>query len=211
MLYTLNQQTYMGKKFLKRIMTKKVLVLVLIGILSILMAIVIYLKDERDSSIELFKLVLSSIGGFGIVSATILNVWNALDTSKNNLKQMEFQKIENSIKYLERWDSDILLKARDYTRNVSKRRANITDIQLLNEIKNDKFDYEKYVILIFNFWEEIYLSIENNRVDEEILKRGFREIYLTQYSDFEVWLKDTGKKYKEMSKNLEEFQKMWFN
>ena len=98
-------------------MTKKVLVLVLIGILSILMAIVIYLKDERDSSIELFKLVLSSIGGFGIVSATILNVWNALDTSKNNLKQMEFQKIENSIKYLERWDSDILLKARDYTRN----------------------------------------------------------------------------------------------
>ena len=200
-------------------MSKKIWVLVGIGLLWIFGTIYILLNAKTVSARELFNLAFTSIGGFGIVSATILNVWNALDTSRNNLKQFEFQRIENSIKYLERWDSNLLVDARNYTRLVNRKRSNLKDelersqanTALLNELKNDEWDYEKYVILIFNFWEEIYLSIETNRVDEGILKRAFREVYLNQYDDFEIWIKDTGKKYKEMSKNLKIFYTKWSN
>ena len=83
----------MNKKELKlRRMTKKVWVLVGIGLLWIFGTIYVSVNAKTVSTRELINLAFSSIGGFGIVSATILNVWNALDTSRNNLNGLKIQR-----------------------------------------------------------------------------------------------------------------------
>ena len=191
--------------------TSKIGVLAGIGFLWIFGTVYFLPNVKTASTKQLIDLAFSSIGGFGIVSATILNVWNALDTSRNNLKQIEFQKVENSIKYLERWDTELLFNAREFARSIESRRAKMADADLKTEINsNDK--YQGYVILIFNFWEEIYLSIESGLTDEAILKRAFARLYLTQYHNFKVWIeesKDEG--YQEMANNLEKLETRWKN
>ncbi len=147
----------MNKKELKLKLTKKIYFVVVIGLLWIFGTIYFLPSAQAVSTREKIKLIFSSIGGFGIVCATVLNVWNSLDVSRNNLKQIEFKKIENSMKYLERWDSTIIFQARNYTRQVNQQRSKIQDnhqrliydANLLEEIKHPALlEAKKYTELL---------------------------------------------------------------
>jgi len=151
----------------------------------------IYGKVHDD--IENIKIILLSLGGFGVVSATLLNIWNSWDASSNVLSQIKFAQIDNSFKYLERWESEPLKSARNLTRKIKKEKLRTTDEELLKHITEDE-ELERSVITMFNFWESMYYAIEKKRVDEDILREAFSDTYCDIRDRFGVWLKDIEEK-----------------
>ena len=47
---------------------------------------------------------------------------------------------------------------------------------------------ERSVITMFNFFEEMELSILRNRVDEQILRAAFEQLYVGIYDRFLPWI-----------------------
>jgi len=166
--------------------------------------------DSTKPAIDIMKFTFISLGGYGVISATLINIWNAWDTSKNISNKIKFDITENSFKYFERWDSPSLKEARDLTRKIKKDASKWSDDELLKKIK-DCESTERSVITTFNFWEEIYKSINVNRVDPDLLKESFGEVYCDMYSRFKVWRDD--KKNNNGSGNamkaLDELNKLW--
>lgn len=77
---------------------------------------------------------------------------------------------------------------------------------LLDKIKND-LDLEHSLIMTFNFWEQVFLSIKKERVDNSILEIAFKDIYIDMHKRFEVWI---NKSYSETAKGtLKELKELW--
>lgn len=146
------------------------------------------------------RLIFVSIGGYGILSATVLNIWNAWDASRIQQERMNFDKIDNSFEYLKRWDSPSLKEARDLTREIKKEKSKLSDDTLMEKIQSD-VNIERSVITTFNFWEEIYRSIEHGRVKSGILKDAFGEIFCDMYERFKPW-RESMKKNKGNQKGM---------
>ena len=132
------------------------------------------------------KTIVMSLAGYGVLCTTTLTIWNAWETSKNFSEKIDFDKTENSFKYTERWDSSSLKEARDLTRSLKKVEKEMSPQELLQKI-NECDATERSVITMFNFWEEIYRSIEAKRVNEAILKDFFGEVYCDIYERFKTW------------------------
>ena len=166
--------------------------------------------DLEKPAIDSMKYVFISLGGYGVVSATLINIWNTWDASKNISDKIKFDITENSFKYFERWDSPSLKEARDLTRQIKKDINKWSDDELLKKIKECE-STERSVITAFNFWEEIYKSITVNRVDPELLKESFGEVYCDMYVRFKVWREDKKKNNGSSNamKALDELNKLW--
>jgi len=166
--------------------------------------------DLTKPTEEIMKLIFISLGGYGVVSATLINIWNAWDTSKSLADKIEFDKTENSFKYFERWDNQSLKEARDLTRKIKKDVSTLSDDDLLNKINNNE-SIERSVITMFNFWEEIYKSIDEKRVNADLLKETFGSIYCDIYTRFKVWREDkkTNNENYHGMEVLDKLNKLW--
>ncbi len=165
--------------------------------------------DFTGDTKDVLTLIFVSLGGYGVIAATFLNIWNAWDSTKHLSDKMEFDRTENSFKYFERWDNQSLKEARDLTRQIKKDINNWSDDELLKKIKNCE-STERSIITMFNFWEEIYKSIVANRVDAELLKISFSEVYCDMYIRFKVWREDKKSNGSEnITKSLDALNKLW--
>lgn len=170
----------------------------------------IAMVHPTTGSLETIKFIVISLAGFGVISSTFLNIWNAWEASQNLNDKISFDKTENSFNYIERWDNESLRAARDLSRNVKKQKRDLSDTSLLTEIRESE-STERSVITLFNFWEEIHKSILHDRVNEKVLKDGFGQIYCDMYDRFKVWRDDMKKKgdnVKGMTA-LDELYEMW--
>lgn len=165
---------------------------------------------DSKSTLETIRFIVISLGGYGVISATFLNIWNAWDASKNITDKIQFDKTENSFRYFERWDNQSLKDARDLTRQIKKSKSTLSDDELLKKIQECEAT-ERSVITMFNFWEEIHKSIVSNRVNSEMLKDAFGDIYCDMYSRFKVWREDIKKNDNNTKgmKALDELNKLW--
>ena len=143
--------------------------------------------QDGKELIEAIKTALLMIGGFGVVISIVYQAEAMLVNSKQISKKIEFDKIENSFELLKDWDNSSLLEARKYTRKIKKERTQISDEELLKKIKDD-LDLEHSLVMTFNFWEQIFLSIQKDRVDNSILETAFKDIYIDMHKRFEVWI-----------------------
>ena len=165
---------------------------------------------DLSNQLEAMKTIVMSLAGFGVLCTTTLTIWNAWETSKNFSEKINFDKIENAFRFTERWDSNSLKEARDLTRKIKKDKPNMSDVDLFEKIYGCEAT-ARSVITMFNFWEEIYRSILAGRVNEQILKGFFGEVYCDVYERFTVWREDTKKKgnYTEAVKSWDALYKMW--
>lgn len=104
--------------------------------------------DSTKPAIDIMKFIFISLGGYGVVSATLINIWNAWDTSKNISDKIRFDIIENSFKYFERWDNPSLREARDLTRQIKKDISKWSDDDLLKKIKECESTERSVIIRI---------------------------------------------------------------
>ena len=157
---------------------------------------------------ELAKLIFLSFGAYGIITATYFTVQNSLESAKDVKAKIDFDKKQNSMNIIERWDLPVLKEARDFTRNMIDAHQQIVPNVLLNKI-NSKEELKNSVITTFNFWETMYLAISYEYVNEELLKTAFKETYFIMYETFKIWIEDLNTDYPKMKENLDKFYERW--
>ncbi len=155
------------------------------------------------------KFMFESIAALGVMFTALLTSFNTLEatqkgedtaarerkladdrfTHEQNLAeaQRNFDRVENAFLYFERWDSPSLKDARNFTRELGKIDVNLTPAQKLDLITKDQ-NLERSVITMFNFFEEIYMSIEANRVSGQYMKEAFADAYRPMHARFLDWI-----------------------
>jgi hypothetical protein len=174
---------------------------------------------------EMMKFLSFWFAGFGVIYSSLLTSFNALDSAQAMQRKTDFDKTENSFHYMERWDSPSIKEARDATR-VTEGAADQTKSpkQVIFEIdgpekgepdarsdveKEKQRNLHRSVVSMFNYFQEIELSIQKGRVNEEVLKQAFAETYVNIHGRFKPWL-DKSKKNDESGFNdLEALNTRW--
>ncbi|MFO0821009.1 MAG: nucleotide-binding protein [Pirellulales bacterium] len=108
------------------------------------------------------------------------------------------ERIENSFRLLEKWDSSELQSARSVTRAVRSKRAELGDKQLLELVDGPLGEGPKTeeqhrlttaVIALFNFFEFLAISLRFQRIEESIVKESLSGAFFGIYDRFLPWLR----------------------
>ncbi len=132
---------------------------------------------------EVSKFVFLSISAFGVLFSTLLSSFNSLEATQHVEDKIRFDRVENSFAYMQQWDSGHLLQARDLIREIAKQKNALSQEEIGKRFSSN-VALERSVVNVFNFVEEIYMSIASGRVDETLLKDAFREVFQTNYECF---------------------------
>ena len=166
------------------------------------------IPQGSSKNLELTKLVFLSIGAYGVITATYFTVQNSFESTKNIKAKIDFDKTENSMKFIERWDGPSLKEARDFTRKILEKRQHIAGNELLTDINTNE-DLQRSVITTFNFWEGMYFAIQHRNVNEHLLEEAFWDTYCNMYKTFEIWIDSLKNEYPDTTKNLKIFYNRW--
>lgn len=167
---------------------------------------------------ETVKFVSLSISAFGVLFSALLSSFNSLEASMNNQDKVKFDRTENSLKYMERWDAPTLKEARDLLRELAQIKSRLSDDGLVDRIvgrdsetPNEKNPLTTSVITMFNFFEEIELSLQASRCDDDFIKRYFKDIYTKIYDVLLPWLNSDRHKHigPDMKTSLQGLRKRW--
>jgi len=147
-------------------------------------------------SFETAKFAFLSISAFGVLFSTLLTSFNSVEATSNVNDKMAFDRTENAFDYIARWEAPALKDARDWTRRMASERNTLSPDDLCRRITGkppgtpspDQQSLQRSVITMFNFFEELELSINYARVEEPVLRRAFAETYHSIYSRFLPWI-----------------------
>lgn len=157
--------------------------------------------NASDKAIEMIKTTFLILGGLGVVMPTYLTVWQSLENNKINESKIIFEKNENAFRLMEKWEDSTLLEARRFTRKIKDKKDAISNNDLIAEIlKDDKL--RESIITVFNYWEQVRISIEYDRVNEKFLQDAMDDIYLDMYIRFEPWIKTRNQNFQDDAKKL---------
>ncbi len=157
--------------------------------------------NAPDKTLELIKTALLILGGLGVIMPTYLNVWQSLENNKINESKIAFEKNENSFRLMEKWEDSTLLEARRFTRKIKEKKDTISNNDLLAEIAKDE-KLRESIITVFNYWEQVRLSIDYDRVNEKFIQDAMDDIYLDMYLRFEPWIKTRSQTHQDDAKKL---------
>ena len=166
-------------------------------------------SGQPDQLTETVEMALLMIGGLGIIVTLLQQSESIRQNTEQIESRLKFDKIENTFELIRAWDNPDLLQARKLTRETKKKGKNYTTTQLVKKISSNP-ELEHSVLMTSNYWEGVILSIENDRVDEKMLKRTFKITFCDMYKRFEPWYNhkntsiDTATK-----KSLKDLYKRW--
>lgn len=142
---------------------------------------------ELVPSVEAVKIVFIMLGGLGVILPTYLNVWQSLEAAKITQDQVERNRIENTFRLLERWDDKLYLDARNFTRELKDEHHNLSATQIKERIKESPA-LRQSVILLFNYFDSIRVSIESDRVCKKIMREQLATTYIDIHDRFKPWI-----------------------
>lgn len=141
-----------------------------------------FIQKQIPSMIILFALLcLASVGGvliffdnffeyLGLILPVFLGIiggfYASLKSVEATQESIKTAKIEKALEYINKWDSTELQTPRRETSSPEN-----TDYSQI------EFDMR----IICNFWEKIYILLDNNLVDKSILSEAFRDLYQQKY------------------------------
>lgn len=171
-------------------------------------------KEELVSYFEFFKINGIMFAIYGVVISSFWSISNSLENSLVLAMRTEFDRRTNSMKLFEKWDDNLLLEARDFTRELREKRSSISDNDLLKMIKEspdtDKHkNLQRSLVVCFNYFELIYVSIQKDLVDESMLKGSFSFIFKDMYTRFKPWLENEAHCNKDTKDILDKLFKSW--
>lgn len=158
------------------------------------------ISTDADKFLDLVKTGFLILGGLGVILPTYLNIWQSLESSKIIEERMEFDKLENAFRLIEKWDDNSLLKARQFTREIKELRDSISNNELIRRVNNDS-ELKQSVIMVFNYWEQVRVSIERGRANESLIKDALNCVFIDMYERFRPWI-NTNDGYREDIKKL---------
>lgn len=153
--------------------------------------------------IEAIKVVFIMLGGLGVILPTYLNVWQSLETAELLKDQAQRSKIENTFKLIEKWDDKSLFDARNFTRELKEQHSKLSPDQLKSKI-NQTPELKQSVILVFNYFEMVRVSLKHDRVEASVIGGslgGFHDLY----DRLRPWVREQEKVYEQ---DLEDLSKL---
>lgn len=178
----------------------------------------INVPDNSTRCIETVKFLALSISAYGVLFSSVITSFNSLENGKINKENIEYNRICNSFKYLERFDSPSIKAARDITRQMKKEKSSLSDKELMKRIEGDgktqttdQKDLKRSVITMLNFFEEIYISILNKHSNEKILITVYKDMYIDIYDRFKCWIENEESMGKVQANNLKQLKLRWEN
>ena len=144
---------------------------------------------KSTPSVEAIKVIFIMLGGLGIILPTYLNIWQSLETANLLVDEARRKKIENTFSLLEKWDDKSLFDARKFTRELKEQYNELSANQIKERIKNTP-ELRQSVILLFNYFELIRISIEHDRVDAKIIKELLGSVAIDICKRFDPWLQE---------------------
>lgn len=132
--------------------------------------------SKADASVETIKVIFIMLGGLGVIVPTYLNVWQSLETARLLQDQTRRDKIENTFRLLEKWDDSSLLEARRFIRELNDKQKSVSSIAIEQMIKENPV-LRHSVILLFNYWDLVRVSIENDRIDPKIFGGALGNVF----------------------------------
>jgi len=156
-----------------------------------------YTYDITDASkaskaIETIKLVFIAIGGLAIIIPAYINIFNSYTAIATIEDQRKISLIDNTFQLLQKWDDSALLEARRYTRVIKDKEKTLSHNDIIEHI-NSSSELRQSVILLYNYFDLIRVSIENNRIDVGVLKDAMSETIIDICSRFDPWMKSQSK------------------
>lgn len=92
--------------------------------------------------------------GYGVCFTIYQFFTQKSDLATERKADKTFQQKVEAFRLVEKWDSSIILKARDYSREIKKARPKISDKKLIKDIKNDLVKAASIAVLC-NYAEHI--------------------------------------------------------
>lgn len=145
---------------------------------------------------EVVSSVFTVLGGLSVVLTLYFNIWQSIETN-------ERQVIEHTFRLIVSWDDPALLAARKFTRELGDRQGQLAPDQLVAEVNKNQ-DLRQSVIQVFNFIEQVGISIRTGRVDAAMVRRSMGAILTAIYQRFLPWITDMNSKIPGYAKDLEE-------
>lgn len=161
-------------------------------------------KESISPLIEVVKFELIALGGLGVVLPAYLNASQSIiETSQ---KEIEDRKkiIENTVDLIQKWDDPSLLAARMFTRDLKDKKETLSDKDFCAKIQAEP-KLRHSIILVFNYFDYIRISLESDRVDKEILKHSLGNMVIDIAERFTPWLKQQPK---EMQADVDTLKKL---
>lgn len=157
--------------------------------------------SKADPLIETVKIVFIMLGGLGVLLPTYLNIWQSIEAA--NLQEDNYRRviIDNTFALLEKWDGDALLEARKFTRELLEQENALSPNEILNRIQGNP-DLKQSVILLFNYWELVRISVEHNRVNPKIIKEILGVVLQKIFTLFKPWIDTFPPAYRDDLKKL---------
>jgi uncharacterized membrane protein len=135
------------------------------------------------------------LGGLGVVLPTYLNVWQSLEAGKQISDKIRFDKIENTYRLIEKFDDPSAIAARFLCREVQDQKLHLSDADLIKRIKDDD-KLRDSVTQVFNYWENVRISIKYDRVNMQMLRDSLAPPFNRQFDTFKPWIDIRGEDFK---------------
>ena len=152
--------------------------------------------SNSSPSVETTKVVFIMLGGLGVILPTYLNVWQSLETAKLQEDQVNRSKMENTFRLLEKWDDKTLLEARSFTRQLKEQKDSLSPDELRKRIAENPA-LKQSVILIFNYFDLLRISIGGDRVHKDVIVDALSEVFHDIKGRFQPWLEREPKPFQD--------------
>lgn len=178
-------------------------VLAILSVITLAFIVVFILCDgvavpeDSSKSTEIFKFIAESVAAWGVLSSALLTTFNTIEANQFSENTLRYKKKEVSFDFAKRFDGESIKEARDITRGMREKQKDLSSNQLIQMIEgpcegdlteDQRKLNKRSVIAMFNFFQDMYLSIIHDYSDEEILKAEFSTVYKDIYMRYLSWL-----------------------
>ena len=151
-------------------------------------------ETVNSKFLEASKTFVLCLSGVGVVLSTYF-------TAANMYLSRESLIIENTFKLITYWDDSHLLKARNWTRDIKKRKSTLSDDKLIEEIEKNP-DLEQSIILVMNYLDHVRFSLSTNRIDKKLFNMALGGTLIDIAERFSPYIKKCGITFENDIKDL---------
>jgi hypothetical protein len=119
--------------------------------------------------------------------AGVVGIITLLYTADSIRRSNQEKRAAAASRFLERWNNPAYLGLKSRWRKLNEEIEVLSPEARFNLLNGDTVK-RTTAVEVLNFFEEVAGSVNNNSVDEDLLKRFFRTILVRYYRDYEYWI-----------------------
>jgi hypothetical protein len=145
---------------------------------------------------DVVKIELLVLGSLGVILPAYLSATQSmLQTLQKEIEDGR-QIVENTMCLLQRWDDPSLLIARKFTRVIKDNKNKLSPDDIREKISSDE-GLRESVVLVFNFFDYIRLSLKKERIDKNLLEESLGIVIRDIIERFKPWMEKQPKQYQD--------------